>query len=122
MAATLAKRMTVRELAKLYGRSERSIRRWVQKLDREHGGIIKRVGEGKRSTIEVTMSALRRCDPDFIEHQEIARDEIAELRKKASDLEKQAIVLRKHIRELQEIIQKLVAQWPHMVKPGQAQG
>jgi transposase len=106
VAATLGKRLSVKQLAAHYGRSERSIRRWLRKLDAEHGDVIKR--STPHGPIEVTLSSLRRADRDYLEEQAIARDEVGELRTKCSNLEKETIALRKRVRELQEIVVRLV--------------
>lgn len=101
--------MTVRELAEAHGKSEAAIRKWLHALEQETPGVIKRAGAGcgRGARIWVTLSSLRRADKDFIEHQAIARDEIAELRAKCSTQREELISLRSRIRRLEQLVELL---------------
>lgn len=109
MAAKLGKRLTIKQLAEHHGKTEAATRKWVWALERRYGGIIKRAGagNGKGAKIEVTLASLRKADPDYLEDQAISRDEVAELKKKNVDLQNQVALLRKRLRELQDLVEIL---------------
>jgi len=103
MAATLARMLTVSEIAEREGVHPSTVRRRLHRLNaREHvqGRIVKRLDDANpRSKIFTTLSALCLADPDLVERQALDADRQSELEKTVAELSKRVNALRSRLRE-----------------------
>lgn len=83
MAATLAKLLSVRELARERGVTPQTIRNWLRRLDARTGGaVIVREGNGPNAPMKTTLRALRDADARYVETRDLEVERIAvELRR-----------------------------------------
>lgn len=87
MGYQLDRERSIRDVAKLAGMSESTMRRRLLSLHREHGGLLVQYGTGQKKIYRVTLTSLRKAMPHvFLETQatvsdvEILREQLAETR------------------------------------------
>jgi len=83
VGATLAKELTVRELARERGVSTRTIQRWLHRLNERTGGkTVYRDGNGPTAPLKTTLRALREANPRLVETRDLEIEQVAvELRR-----------------------------------------
>lgn len=111
MGRSVARRLTVAELAKKEGVHPSTIRRRLRKLDAAlRGRVIMRNTPGnKRSRIYVTLTSLEKADRRLVEERRTLAERFDDQEKKISELKRTVASLRSALSAARELLEGLVA-------------
>ncbi len=103
--------MTVADLAKQDGVSERTIRRRLNKLDVAAGGklVLRNTPGNNRSPIYVTVASLEKADKRLLDVKKIEADRVVQLESAVAELKRRLLQVSSSLRQAREVIAGLIA-------------